>query len=179
MRKRALLCTVAAMLAAPATAQAHVELTPDTAPPGGFALVTVMSPNESEQPLTGLRLTIPPDLVIEGASPAPGFTTQVVKDQSGRVAAISWQGGSVDPGLLALFQFAGTMPDKEGPITLTALQTFADGSQKLWKDTAVIDVTSGTSGGDTTARVLGGIGIAFAAAAALGLLLLLRTRRTP
>ncbi|MDX6594222.1 MAG: hypothetical protein QOJ13_3418 [Gaiellales bacterium] len=180
MRKRALFFAVAALLVAPATAQAHVELTPDTVEPGGFALFTVMSPNESEQPLTGLRLTIPPELAIEGAVPVPGFTTDVVEDQSGRVATISWQGGSVDPGLLALFQFGGSVaPDQEGTVTLTALQTFADGSEKLWEDTAVINVgASETSAGeDTTARVLGGIGIAFAIAAAIGLVLVLRTRR--
>jgi uncharacterized protein YcnI len=179
MRTRALLCTVAALLMAPATAQAHVELTPETVAPGANALITVMSPNESEQPLTGLRLTIPPELVISGAVPVPGFTTQVVEDQSGRVATISWQGGSVDPGLLALFQFSATAPDEERTITLSALQTFADSSQKLWEDTAVLDVTAESAGSseDTLARVLGGIGIAFAAAAAIGLVLALRTRR--
>jgi periplasmic copper chaperone A len=180
MRARALLCIALAMLVAPATASAHVELTPGTLAPGTNGLITVMSPNESDQALTGLRLTIPPELTIAGVVPAPGFTTDVVEDQSGRVATISWQGGSIDPGLLALFQFSATAPDQERTITLTALQTFADGSQKLWEDTAVLDVApdSGSSGSDTLARVLGGIGIAFSVAAGLGLLLVLRTRRT-
>jgi uncharacterized protein YcnI len=180
MRTRALFFVVAALLAVPATAQAHVELTPDTVAPGGFGLFTVMSPNESTQPLTGLRLTIPPELTIEGPAPATGFTTEAIEDQSGRVATISWQGGNVAPGQLALFQFGGSVPaDHEGTITLTALQTFADGSQKLWKNTAVIHVTgaSASSSEDTLARVVGGIGIAFAIAAAIGLVLVLRTRR--
>lgn len=180
MRTRALLCAaIAALLAAPATAQAHVELTPEQAAPGESVLVTVTAPNESDVQMTGLRLTIPPELIIAGAVPAAGFTTDVIEDQSGRDATISWQGGSVDPGLLALFQFSGTMPDQEGTVTLTALQTFSDGSQKLWEDTAVIDVTgsSASSAEDTTARVLGGIGIAFGVAAAIGIVLALRTRR--
>ena len=55
MRVRALPIALAALLAVPATAQAHVELTPDVVAPGGDALFTVKSPNEStDQPLTGL-----------------------------------------------------------------------------------------------------------------------------
>ena len=67
-------------------------------------------------PLTGLRMTIPADLVVEGAAAAPGFTLQVVRDQAGRVATLSWQGGSVPPAGLALFQFAATAPDSSGEV---------------------------------------------------------------
>ena len=93
MRVRALPIALAALLAVPATAQAHVELTPDVVAPGGDALFTVKSPNEStDQALTGLRLTIPASLVVEGAADTAGFTTQVVRDQTKRVATLSWQG---------------------------------------------------------------------------------------
>ena len=58
MRVRALPIALAALLAVPATAQAHVELTPDVAAPGGDALFTVKSPNEStDQPATTLSTT--------------------------------------------------------------------------------------------------------------------------
>jgi uncharacterized protein YcnI len=164
MIRRTLSVVLIMALASPATAVAHVELTPDSAEPGSDVLFTVKSPNESEQPLTGLRLTVPSSLVVEGASDTPGFTTQVVRDQAGRVVSLSWQGGDVPPDGLALFQFAGTLPDTGGELRLTALQTFADGSTKVWHS-PVVDVRSASSGGDDTARALAGIGVALGAAA--------------
>ena len=71
MRGRMLLILLAALLALPSTAQAHVELSPDSVEPGGDALFTIKSPNEAEVPLTGLRMTIPAELVVEGAAAAP------------------------------------------------------------------------------------------------------------
>jgi uncharacterized protein YcnI len=150
--------------ATPATAAAHVELAPDSAEPGSDVLFTVKSPNESDQPLTGLRLTVPASLVVEGAADTPGFSTQVVRDQAGRVVSLSWQGGSVAPDGLALFQFAGTVPDSAGEVRMTALQTFADGSTKLWHS-PVVAVEPGSSGSDRTAQALAGVALALAAAA--------------
>jgi uncharacterized protein YcnI len=173
MAGRILSAAVILVLALPASASAHVELSPDTAAPGSDVLFTVKSPNESQQPLTGVRLTIPSNLVIEGAADTPGFRTQVVRDQAGRVVSLSWQGGSVPPEGLALFQFAGTAPDSTGVVKLTALQTFADGSTKLWHS-PVVDVESPPSSSDTAGRVLGIAGIALGAAA---LVLALRAQR--
>ena len=65
-----------------------------------------------------------------------------------------------------LFQFAGTVPDKTGEVRLTALQTFADGSTKLWHS-PVVDVEPATSAGgsDRTARVLAIVAVGLGAAA--------------
>ena len=176
MRLRMLSIPLVALLALPATAQAHVELTPDSVEPGGDALITIKSPNEAEVPLTGLRMTIPEDLVVEGAAAAPGFTLQVVRDQAGRVATLSWQGGSVPAGGLALFQFAATAPDSTGPVNMTATQTFADRSTKVWT-TPVLDVTSSSSDfTDTLARVLGGLAIVLALAAVAAVIVLMGRR---
>jgi uncharacterized protein YcnI len=166
MVRRTLSVAIILALALPASAFAHVELSPDTATPGSDVLFTVKSPNESTtQRLTGVRLTVPSSLVVEGAADTPGFRTQVVRDQAGRVVSLSWQGGSVPPGGLVLFQFAGTVPDHAGEVRLTALQTFADGSTKLWHS-PVVDVQPAASGSsDTTARVLGAAGIVLGVAA--------------
>jgi len=167
MRVRALPIALVALLALPATAQAHVELTPDVVAPGGDALFTVKSPNEStDQALTGLRLTIPASIVVEGAADTAGFTTQVVRDQTKRVATLSWQGGSVPPGGLALFQFAASVPDTTGEVRLTATQTFADGSTKLWTSPVIMVANPDSGGGsDTTARLLGALALALGASA--------------
>ncbi|HET6847797.1 MAG TPA: DUF1775 domain-containing protein [Gaiellales bacterium] len=174
MVRRAISVAAILALALPSSASAHVELTPDTAAPGSDVLFTVKSPNESTtQHLTGVRLTVPSSLVIEGAANTPGFRTQVVRDQAGRVVSLSWQGGNVPPGGLALFQFAGTVPDSTGEVRLTALQTFADGSTRLWHS-PVVDVESASNDSDTAARVLAGAGVALGAVA---LVLALRAQR--
>jgi uncharacterized protein YcnI len=173
MRVRALPIALAALLAVPATAQAHVQLTPDVVAPGDDALFTVKSPNEStDQALTGVRLTIPASLVVEGAADTAGFRAEVVRDQTKRVATLSWQGGSVPPGGLALFQFSATVPDTTGEVRLTATQTFADGSTKIWTSPAIAVAKPASAGGsDTTARLLAALALALAASAiAIGLI---------
>jgi uncharacterized protein YcnI len=174
MRRCILAVALAGTLVLPASAQAHVRLTPDTATPGSDALLTITSPNESKQPLTGLRLTVPAQLVVEGAADAPGFTTDVVRDQAGRAVTLSWQGGNVPAGDLALFQFSATVPDSAQTLHLTAIQTFADGSTKLWHS-PVIEVAEPASGSDTTARLLAGLAVALAAACVA--IVLVQTRR--
>jgi hypothetical protein len=127
----AALVAALAFLALPAGAGAHVQLSPDQVAPGSFTLFTVLSPNESSQPLTGLQLTIPPGLLVDSAADTPGFTTRVVQDQARRVAGLSWQGGNVAPSRLALFHFSG-LANGTGLLQLTGIQHFADGSTRLW-----------------------------------------------
>lgn len=159
---RALALAAAVLLVFPAAAAAHVEMSPERVDPGSFTLFTVLSPDESEQPLTGLRLTVPDGMEVDAAAATPGFTTQLVRDQSHRVVAISWQGGSVAPDDLGLFHFSASVGSDEGEIHLVGVQTFADGTTKVWK-TPVVEVAkeSAGSGSDKGSRGL--------AAAALGL----------
>ncbi len=180
MRRGILAAVVLAALAAPATAQAHVEITPDEVAPGAGALWTITSPNENQsQALTGLTVTLPDGLEVEAIAPTPGFTAQIVRDQSGHATALSWQGGSIAPDQLGLFQFSGSVGTSDGDLQLVAVQTFADGSQKTWRGTAVIHVGSeSTAASDSTARALGGVAIVLAlAAAVIGLLAWRASRR--
>ena len=163
---RALALAAAALLAFPAAASAHVEMSPDRVDPGSFTLYTVLSPNESAQPLTGLRLTVPDGMEVDGAAATPGFTTELVRDQSHRIVAISWQGGSVAPENLGLFRFSASVGTRETTLHLVGVQTFADGSSKVWK-TPVVEVAKASAGssGDTTGRSLGAAALGLAAAA--------------
>jgi uncharacterized protein YcnI len=142
-------------------------MSPDRVDPGSFTLYTVLSPNESAtQPLTGLRLTVPDGMEVDGAAATPGFTTELVRDQSHRVVAISWQGGSVASEDLGLFRFSATVGPSETTLHLVGVQTFADGSTKVWR-TPVVEVARPSAGstGDTTGRVLSGAALGLAAAA--------------
>jgi len=166
-------------LALPASAAAHVELSPDRVAAGAFTLFTVLSPNESVQPLTGLQLTIPRGMLIDAVADTPGFTTKVVEDPQHRIAGLSWQGGSIAAGRLALFHFSGT-PRAEGALELTGIQRFADGSTKLWHS-PVVDVADADSGSSRDALTLGLAIAALVLALLLGggalLLVLTRGRR--
>ncbi|MGZ4431428.1 MAG: DUF1775 domain-containing protein [Gaiellales bacterium] len=172
-------CMLALMLSAlavfPATASAHVELSPGRVDPGSFTLFSVLSPNESSQPLTGLRLTIPAGLEVDQMADAAGFTSQAVEDQTHRIVALSWQGGSVPPDRLATFQFSASVGSTTGELRLVGVQSFADGSTKTWRS-PVIDVRSTASGGDSTARALAAAALAVALGGVAAMLATVRRR---
>ena len=163
---RALVLAAAVLLAFPAGASAHVEMSPDRVDPGSFTLYTVLSPNESRQPLTGLRLTVPDGMEVDAAAATPGFSTQLVRDQSHRIVAISWQGGSVPPADLGLFRFSASVGSTETTLHLIGVQTFADGSTKVWK-TPVVEVAEESAGSssDSAGRGLAAAAVGLAAAA--------------
>ena len=126
----------------------------------------MLSPNESEQPLTGVRLTVPDGMEVDGAAATPGFTTELVRDQSHRIVAISWQGGSLAPEDLGLFRFSASVGSSSTTLHLVGVQTFADGTTKVWK-TPVVEVAKEGSGSssDTTSRSLAAAALGLAAAA--------------
>ena len=127
MRRRALLATAAAALVFPASAAAHVQIT--QVAEGEGALLTVTSPNENQsQDLTGLRVTVPDGLTVAEIADAPGFTAQIVRDQSGKAVALSWQGGKVAPQHLAEKYHAQQHADRNPQI---GLRRGADRSQCL------------------------------------------------
>jgi uncharacterized protein YcnI len=166
-----LLAVAVIALVLPTVAVAHVELTPDRVAPGSVSLFTVLSPNENDQPLTGLRLVIPEGLTIDAAADTPGFTTTVVEDARHRTAALSWQGGRVAPGRLAIFRFTAGVGAR-GTLRPTGIQTFADGSTRTWR-TPLLTVAGEGSARDglTLAIAVGALALATCLALALGLVL--------
>jgi uncharacterized protein YcnI len=175
MRLRACALAAVGLLAMPATAAAHVELSPDRVSPGSFTLFTVLSPNESRSPLTGLRLTVPDGMDVDAAADTPGFATATVTDQSHRTIAIVWSGGRVAPEHLALFRFSASVRNAPGTVQMTAVQTFADGTTRTWT-TPQVEVDDPTQSSDGLARGLAAGAFVAAAAAATGAALAWRKR---
>ena len=177
MHSRRYVAVVAALfaLALPASAAAHVELSPDHVPPGAFTLFTVLSPNESAQRLTALQLTIPDGLVVDAVADTPGFTTKVVEDERHRIAGLSWQGGDVAPDRLALFRFSAT-PQTSGLLQLTAIQHFADGTTRLWHSPQ-IDAAAVATKRDSLTFALAAAALALALLLSGGALAVALTRR--
>jgi hypothetical protein len=175
MRLRACALAAVGLLAMPATAAAHVELSPDRVSPGAFTLFTVLSPNEGRSPLTALRLTVPAGMEVDAAADTPGFSTATVTDQSHRTIAIVWSGGRVPPDHLALFRFSASVGNAPGALQMTAVQTFANGTTKTWT-TPQVEVADPTQSSDGLARGLAAGALVAATAAAAGAALAWRTR---
>ena len=151
---------------------------PDRAPTETLTLFTVLSPDEKATPLTGLRVTIPPDIVVSSVADTPGYRTQIVRDQNFRTAAIAWTGGDTAPTHLALFHFAALTPSEPTTVRLSGLQTFADGSTKLWPN-VLIDVSrtapAASSNGASETEVIVALVTAIAALIAAACAVLIAT----
>jgi uncharacterized protein YcnI len=146
---RAALLAAVVALVLPSAAAAHVQLSPNRVEPNAFTLFTVLSPNESVQPLTGLQLVIPEGLQVDSVADTPGFTTKIVDDQQHRIAGLSWQGGRVGSARLALFHFSG-IAGNDGVLQLTGIQRFADGSTQVWHSpTVTVAAAEGSSQRDS------------------------------
>jgi len=174
VRARALAAVALAAIAFPSTAAAHVEIVSTEVGHEGGALFTALSPNENEsQDMTGLRLTIPEGLTVESIADVPGFSGEIVRDDSGRAVALSWQGGSLPPEHVAEFTFSGALAGTDH-VQLTGIQTFADGSTKQW--TPEIDLAHSHGETDNVARGLAAAALVVALVAA-GLATVLLRRR--
>jgi uncharacterized protein YcnI len=161
---------VAAALAVPAAAQAHVTLQPGSAPAGGFVRLDVRVPNErSGVDTTKVDLQLPGGFAEASYEPVPGWKVKVTKaklatpvktddgEVTEEVARITWSGGRIPPGAFQDFGLSVQVPGKAGDaLTFKALQTYGDGQVVRW---------IGPAGSDAPAPVVHVVGAAGATAA--------------
>ncbi len=151
MRRTITLAVAAAMLAAPAAAQAHVTLQPEQAPAGAFTRLDVRVPNEREDAsTTKVEVKFPPGFEFVSTEPVPGWTAKVktvklpkpVTNDEGeqvtdRVDTVTWTGdgkqGTIGPAQFQDFGLSLATPDKPGAsLTFKALQTYDNGEVVRW-----------------------------------------------
>jgi periplasmic copper chaperone A len=141
--------TVAA-LAAPAAAQAHVTLQPDTATAGAFTVENVRVPNERDNASTvKVDLQLPPGFVFASYEPKIGWSVKVTKQKLAKpiqtddgpineeVRQITFTGhgkdGRIAPGQFMDFPLSVQIPGKPGDkLTFKALQTYSNGEVVRW-----------------------------------------------
>ncbi len=154
MKKAAIALGAGALLAVaiPLSASAHVTVTPYTAKPGEFALVTFKVPNESgTASTTKVEIDLPSDTAFQYVSyvPVPGWTGELVtttldkpikvegnelKEGVTRVIFTANEGQGIADGQLQLFQISvGPVPDV-GRLYLPTTQTYSDGKVVKWSD---------------------------------------------
>jgi periplasmic copper chaperone A len=165
MQRKVLVAAVAASaLAAPAAAEAHVTLQPDTAPAGAFTVENVRVPNERDDASTvKVDVQLPHGFVFASYEPKPGWSVEVTKeklakpiqsddgpiDEEIRRITFTGQGpnGKIRPGQFMDFPLSVQIPGKAGDkLTFKAIQTYSNGEVVRW---------IGAPGSDTPAPIVG------------------------
>jgi len=125
------LLAVAAVIALPAMASAHVVVRPDTVDVAAYQTFTTGVPNEKDVAVTELRLTIPAGL--EHVTPTVKLGWDISTKKSGdTVTEISWTGGLIPAGQRDEFSFSAQAPAAATTLQWKAYQTYADGSVVSW-----------------------------------------------
>jgi periplasmic copper chaperone A len=153
-----LVAATAVTLVGAAPALAHVTAQPGTAEQGGYAVVALRVPTESDTAGTvALQVTLPADHPITSVrtTPRPGWTATVAKapldppvEQHGRtiteaVRTVTWTadpGVRLGPGEFADFPLSlGPLPTDTDQLLLPAVQTYDDGEVVAWDQPPAAD----------------------------------------
>jgi len=137
------MATAVAVLGFAGAAAAHVTVSPDTAEPGGDAVIVFRVPAESGTASTvKLEVAVPTDKPIDSVAvqPIPGWTV-ATQSTGGHVSKLTWTANTPDagirPGQFMEFPVAlESLPDTD-KIVFKALQTYSDGSVVRWIDDTV------------------------------------------
>ena len=172
--RRSILAAAAALLLAPAAAQAHVTIQPATAPAGGFTRLDVRVPNERDDAgTTKVDVQLPPGFIAASYEPVPGWKVKVTRstaekpidtgeglESDTQVSRITWTGdgeqGIVRPGEFQDFGLSLKMPEGDAgdKLTFKALQTYDDGQVVRWigpedadEPAPIVTLEAGSAGG--------------------------------
>jgi uncharacterized protein YcnI len=122
---------VAAILLAPATALAHIQVTPALVAPNDPVKFTVTVPGESDAETTKVELKLPSGLLPFSYSETPGWKRQLIMASNGAVDRVVWTGRIPHDGFVEFSFLAGT-PEQAGELQFKALQTYSDGKVVRW-----------------------------------------------
>lgn len=149
-RKTAVAAVAASALAAPAAADAHVTLQPNTAAAGAFTVENVRVPNERDKASTvKVDLQLPHGFVFASYEPKIGWSVKVTKAKLAKpiqtddgpideeVRRITFTGhgpnGKIGPGQFMDFPLSVQIPGKAGDkLTFKAIQTYSNGEVVRW-----------------------------------------------
>jgi uncharacterized protein YcnI len=150
MFKKTILATAALALVAPAAAQAHVTLQPNTATAGAYTRLDVRVPNERDDASTNkVEVQFPDGFASASYEPTPGWDVKVTKKTLDKpvqtddgeitegVNTITWTAKSkadaIPPGAFEDFGLSVQIPGKAGDkLTFKALQTYSGGEVVRW-----------------------------------------------
>ncbi|ATD69808.1 MULTISPECIES: YcnI family protein [Gordonia] len=150
-----------ASLTGAGAASAHVTANAPTVTQGGYGVVTLVVPNESDAaPTTSLRVTLPG---LKSARPEvmSGWKSVVTKKDD-LVTEITWTAAPGSPGVpvgqFGQFRFSGGPFPEQETVTLPTLQTYADGEKADWNQPTPADGTEPEKPAPTITLAAGGDG---------------------
>jgi len=126
-----LFTSVMAISLIPVAAFAHVVVTPAQAGVAEELLFSVSVPNEEQDAVTNLKLTIPAGVTDVIPTTKEGWVITTKKDGD-TVTSITWSDGMVPAGQRQDFTFSAQVPGKATDINWKAYQTYADGTLVHW-----------------------------------------------
>ncbi len=143
--------TVAALLALPAVAQAHVTMQPGSAPAAGADVTeSLRVPNEQDNAsTTKVAVQFPPGFISVSYQAVPGWTTKVATEKLAapvqtddgpvdtQVSTVTFTADSaksgIQPGQFQDFPLSLLIPDKPGTtLAFKAVQTYSNGDVVRW-----------------------------------------------
>ncbi len=114
-------------LVAPATAQAHVTVTPPFVDAGARTTVAFEMPNERPPHATiSLEVKAPPGVELASAKPPTGWKLELTPDRA------RWTGGRIEGQRTVAFPIAVTARTRAGTETFRATQGYDDGESVRW-----------------------------------------------
>ena len=165
MRAVAIGAAATAALALAAPAAAHVVVRPMQVAPLTAVRFVFTVPNERPRgSIVGLRLSLPPGLVLGEAELLAGWSARTTAHQ------VVWRGGPIPPGQFAAFSLLATASGRHTVLPIAAEERYADGTVERFRPTVTVVRATATPtrarvGHDSGARTLGGFALAFAIAA--------------
>jgi hypothetical protein len=143
---------VTLVLAAPAAA--HVTASPSFVTAGQRETVTLVTPNEREEAMTGLSVTVPDGIsIVEAVQPGGNWEGTV----DGSTA--TWTGGNLAAGAVTSFTVVLEASGEPGSSTLETVQLYPSGARVPWPVVLTILPGAGSSGSLGTALVVGVLGL--------------------
>lgn len=122
---------LALVLLFPASALAHVIVTPDSATTGEWVAFSIGVPNEKNVATTSIKLEIPSGLTNVQPNVEAGWKISTTKTHNGAVSAITWS-GNIPAGQRADLRFTAQTPASPKNLDWKAYQTYADGTLVSW-----------------------------------------------
>lgn len=118
-------------LAATGVAWAHVNVSPEEVPGGGYEKLTVTVPTERDVPTTEVRVEVPEGFTVLGVLPVPGWDYEF-EEEAGEITAVTWSGGEIGPREFQEFTLQTRTPEEAGEYAWNALQTYEGGEVVEW-----------------------------------------------
>jgi uncharacterized protein YcnI len=115
---------------------AHVTVTPRDAVAKRRGVFTVNVPTERPVPTVKIRVEFPKNLRVSRIRSKLGWTSEVERDTSKAITAVTWSGGKIGPDEYDEFAF-NAIVNSEGADTLffKAYQTYENGEVVGWTET--------------------------------------------